>query len=165
MRQEGPGAEGRGEGPGEGGLCPGLAHGGAGRQEAGRAYPGLVPEPAAGLAGSGLGLRDQLLKGQSIVFSQREAHVSQHQQDQFDVFFGERSNEFPQNVKDEARLHHVEVVQVGDDGEQVVALLPLTAAPVDLVKAPHHGLQKVGADLDEAEKPRQSQVGRPPSGT
>lgn len=37
---------------------------------------------------------------------------------------------------------------MGNDGDQVVTLLPITSTSIDIIKPPHHGLQNVVANLD-----------------
>ena len=46
----------------------------------------------------------------------------------------------------------MEVIQVGDDSEQVLTLSVFASVLVDGVEPPHHGLQKVSTDLDKAER-------------
>lgn len=43
----------------------------------------------------------------------------------------------------------MKVIQMGNDGEQVVTLFALASLPIDVVKLPHHGVQKGSSDLHE----------------
>lgn len=125
----------------------------SGSQEAGQrgAYPGLVPEPASCSAGFGLSLCDQLPSGTgarpSLVKSPRSSALIGSAQ----YLFRETFDKFPQNVKDEERLHHVEIVQMGDD-EQVVALLPSCPLLYTVSNLLTTALQKVGAHLMKSSK-------------
>lgn len=45
-------------------------------------------------------------------------------------------------------MHQLEVIEVGDDGDEVVAFFVLFGAPVDLVKPVYDCLEKMGSYLE-----------------
>lgn len=45
-------------------------------------------------------------------------------------------------------MHHLEVIEVGDDGDEVVTLFVLAGALVDLVKPMHNCLKEMGSYLE-----------------
>ena len=111
-------------------------------------YPGLILKLRPRLVGLALTLRDELLESQSVVLPQGEADVPQHQQNQLNVLLCEGADQKFEDVEDEARVHHLEVVEVADDGDQVVALLVFSWVLVNLVKLPHDRLQKMCSHLE-----------------
>lgn len=110
-------------------------------------YPGLVLELGPCFVGLALALGDEVLQSQSVVLPQREAHVPQHEQHELHVLLLKGSHQEFEDVEDEDRVNHLEVVQVPDDGDQVVALLALGRVLVELVKLTHDRLQEVSSDL------------------
>lgn len=111
-------------------------------------YPGLIFELGPGVAGLALGLCDELLEGQGIVLPQGESHRLQQEQRQLDVLLREGSQQPLEDVEDEERVHHLEVVEVGHHGDQVITLLTLPRLlTVQFVKLAHHRLQKLGPYL------------------
>lgn len=89
-------------------------------------YPRLIFELGAGVAGLALGLSDELLQGQRVVFPESKAHRLQKEQRQLNVLLGEGLHQPFEDVKDQERVHHLEVIQVGHYCHQVVHLLALS---------------------------------------
>lgn len=110
-------------------------------------YSGLVLELGAKLAGLALGFTDELLQSHSVVLPQGKTHIPQQKQNQFNVFLCEGVHQTLQNVEDEQGVHHLEVIQVSDDGHQIVTLFAFTWVLVDLIKLSHDSLQEVRPNL------------------
>lgn len=110
-------------------------------------YPGLIFKLWPCVAGLVLGFGDELFKSQSIVLPQGEADIPQHKQDEFNVLLCEGSDKKLQDVEDEEGVHHLEVEEVSDDGDQVVALFSFPSLLVRLVKLSHDCFQKSSSNL------------------
>lgn len=110
-------------------------------------YPGLILKLGSHVAGLALAFRDELFKSQSVVLPHGEADIPQHEQNQFDILLCKGSDEKFEYVEDEERMHHLEVIQVTDNGDQVVALLAIIWVLVQLVELSHDRLQKMGPHL------------------
>lgn len=115
-------------------------------------YPGLILKLGAQVAGLALTLRDELLQGQGVVLPQCEANVPQQEQNQLDVLLRKRPDHEFEDVGDDEGVHHLEVVQMADEGHQVVALFAFSWVFVHLVEFPHDRLQEIGPHLQKRHK-------------
>lgn len=115
-------------------------------------YPGLIMKLGPQVAGLALTLRDELLKGQRVVLPQCKANIPQQEQHQLDVLLRKCPNHAFKDVGNDEGVHHLEVVQMADDGYQVVALFAFSWVFVHLVKFPHDRLQEIGPHLQKTHK-------------
>lgn len=115
-------------------------------------YPGLVLKRGAQVAGLALALRDELLESQSVVLPQGEADIPQHQQHQFDVLLREGSDKTFEDVNDEDRMHHLEVIEVTHNSDQVVAFFAFGRVVVHFVELSHNRLEEISSNLEKSSK-------------
>lgn len=115
-------------------------------------YPGLILKFGPQVAGLALTLRDELFKGQRVVLPQRKANVPQQEQNQLDILLRKRLNHESKDVGNDEGVHHLEVVQVADDGYQVVALFAFSWVFVHLIEFPHDRLQEISPHLQKRHK-------------
>lgn len=111
-------------------------------------YPGLILKLRPHVVGLALAFSDELLECQRVVLPQGEADIPQHEQNQLHVLLCEGSDQKFQDVEDEDRMYHLEVIEVTDDGDQVVTLLSFSRVLVYSVKLTHNCFQKMGSDLE-----------------
>lgn len=115
-------------------------------------YSGLILELGAHLSGLALAFRDELFESQSIVFPQGKANIPQCEQHQLHILLCKTFDQQFQDVKNEERLDHLEVIQVADDGEQIIRLFALGLVLVHFIKPSHNGLEKSGPHLEKIRK-------------
>lgn len=111
-------------------------------------YSGLILELGAHLSGLALAFRDEIFEGQSVILPQGEANVPQREQNQLHILLCKSSDQQLQDVEDEERVDHLEVVQVADDGQQVVRLFALRWVFVNFIELSHNCLEKSGPHLE-----------------
>lgn len=116
-------------------------------------YSGLVAETRSLRAGFALGFRYQLLQAQRIVLPQGEAHVPQQQQHELHVQWCERQQQPPEHVKQQQRVHHLEVVHVRQHGGQIRALFTCDGTvTLGLIETAHHRLQEMSTNLRDGKR-------------
>lgn len=110
-------------------------------------YPGLVLKFLPHSTCFVLSLTDQFLQCRGIIFPQGKAHIFQEQQNQFNVLFRERANKLLQNVKDQQRMHDMEVIQMGNQDKEVFTFFPFSLTFIEFIKFLYYRLQKVCTNL------------------